>query len=173
MTFDLDSFLKEIYRVTKGTMIVFCAIGQMSYIRNFFIDNKDVTVRQLIWEKTNPLPMNGEKIYLSGIENAVWIKKRNATFNAFCKNTVFRYPSGSSEIHPTEKNHKLLAELIADNSNPHQIILDPCAGSGSTLLMAHDLGRKYIGFELDEGYYKKAKKRLDQETAQMNIFDFI
>ena len=44
------------------------------------------TVRHLVWEKTNPSPMNGQYIYLSGIENAVWFKKKGATFNAHCKN---------------------------------------------------------------------------------------
>lgn len=39
--------------------------------------------------------MNGQHIYLSGIENAVWFKKRGGTFNAHCKNTVFEYPCGS------------------------------------------------------------------------------
>lgn len=45
-----------------------------------------------IWRKTNPSPMNGQHIYLSGIENAVWFKKRGGVFNAHCKNTVFDYP---------------------------------------------------------------------------------
>ena len=75
-------------------------------------------------------------------------------------------------MHPTEKNHSLISKLIADNSNEEQIVFDPCAGSGSTLLMAHELNRKYLGFELNADYYSRAKKRLDQETAQMNIFDF-
>lgn len=170
ITFELKPFLEELYRITKGTLIIFCGQGQISEIFNFFLDKKG-TVRQLIWEKTNPSPMNGELIYLSGIENAIWVRKPNATFNGFCKNTVFRFPIGSSEIHPTEKNHDLLAELINDNSNVGDVVFDACAGSGSTLLVAHNMGRKYIGFELSKEYYAKAKQRLEQETAQMNIWD--
>ena len=173
ITFDLEKFLAEVYRVTKSTLIIFCGRGQMSKIYNFYVNNKDSTTRQLIWEKTNPSPMNGQKIYLSGIENAVWVKKKGGTFNAFCQNTVFRYPSGSSELHPTEKNHDLLRKLIQDNSNVGDIVLDPCAGSASTLLIAHEMGRKFIGSELDKEFYKKAKTRLDSVLAQTNIFDFI
>ena len=172
ITFDLDAFLEEIYRVTKGTIIIFCGIGQVSPIWNYF-KGTDASVRQLIWEKANPSPINGEKLYLSGIENAIYARKPNAVFNAFCKNTVFRYPTGSSEIHPTEKNHRLLEELINDNSNVGDVVFDPCAGSASTLLVANEIGRKFIGFELDPLFYEKAKRRLDDETAQMNIFDFI
>ena len=104
--------MEQIYRVTKGTVIVFCGIGQVSPIYNFFRDKDNGTVRQLLWVKTNPSPMNGDSVYLSGVENAVWYRKPNSTFNAHCKNTVFEYASRTSKLHPTEKNHKLIAELI-------------------------------------------------------------
>lgn len=162
-TFDLHSFLEETYRVAKGTIIIFCGQHQLSEIKNFFQEKQDKnkgTVRQLIWKKTNPSPMNGQHIYLSGIENAIWFKKRGGTFNAHCKNTVFEYPSGRSKLHPTEKNHDLLKELILDNSNEGEIIFDPCAGSGSHLLVAKQNGRNYIGTEINEEYFNIAKSRM-------------
>lgn len=162
-TFDLNDFLNEVYRVTEGTIIIFCGMNQFSTIREFFAEKqaaKEGTVRQLIWKKTNPSPMNGQYIYLSGIENALWFKKKGGTFNARCKNTVFEYPCGRSKMHPTEKNHKLLEELILDNSNPGDLVFDPCAGSGSHLLVARDNGRDFIGVELDEGYFKITEDRL-------------
>ena len=167
-TFDLNDFLNEVYRVTEGTIIIFCGMNQFSTIREFFAEKqatKEGTVRQLIWKKTNPSPMNGQYIYLSGIENAVWFKKKGGTFNARCKNTVFEYPCGRSKMHPTEKNHKLLEELILDNSNPGDLVFDPCAGSGSHLLVARDNGRDYIGVELDEGYFKIAEDRLSDAVS--------
>ena len=108
----------------------------------------------------NPSPMNGQHIYLSGIENAVWFKKRGGVFNAHCKNTVFRYPCGRSKLHPTEKNHGLLKELILDNSNPGDIIFDPCCGSGAHCLVAKENGRNYIGCEINKDYFEIAQNRL-------------
>lgn len=166
LTFNIQEFLEKVYRITKGTIIVFCGKEQLSEIHKFFSDKQKKnggTVRQLIWEKTNPSPMNGQHIYLSGIENAVWFKKRGGTFNAHCKNTVFKHPTGRSKLHPTEKNHKLLEELILDNSNDGDLVFDPCAGSGSHLLVASKLNRKYVGCELNEDYFKIAKERLDDE----------
>jgi site-specific DNA-methyltransferase (adenine-specific) len=163
MTFDLYEWLHEVYRITSGTIIIFCAKEQLSEIYNFFANkqqNKQGTVRQLIWEKSNPSPMNGQYIYLSGIENAVWFKKKGASFNAHCKNTVFKYPNGRSKLHPTEKNHDLLKELILDNSNENDVVFDPCSGSGSHLLVAKELNRQYLGIELNEEYYEIAKDRL-------------
>lgn len=169
MTFDINEFLSEVYRVTSGTVVIFCGKEQLSPIHKFFSDKQKKskgTVRQLIWEKTNPSPMNGQHIYLSGIENAVWFKKRGGTFNAHCKNTVFKYPCGRSKLHPTEKNHDLLREIILDNSNEEDIIFDPCAGSGSHLLVAKENGRNYIGCELEEQYFHIANKRMyTVETA--------
>lgn len=165
VTFDLEEFLKQVYRVTKGNVIIFCGKEQLSQIHKFFSDKQKKhlgTVRQLIWKKSNPSPMNGQYIYLSGIENAVWFKKRGGVFNAKCKNTVFEYPCGRSKLHPTEKNHELLKELILDNSNEGDIVFDPCCGSGSHCLVAKNNGRNYIGIELNKEYYEIAKERLGE-----------
>ena len=169
-TFNLQEFLIEVYRVTKGTIVVFCGQHQFSEIKNFFQEKQDKnkgTVRQLVWRKTNPSPMNGKHIYLSGIENAVWFKKRGGVFNANCKNTVFDYPCGRSKLHPTEKNHDLLKELIFDNSNEGDIVFDPCMGSGSHGLVAVENNRHFIGIELDEGYFNIAKKRIEEAVNDL------
>lgn len=163
LTFDLKEFLSEVYRVTEGTIIIFCGMGQFSEIYNFFAEKqqkKEGTVRQLIWKKTNPSPMNGQFIYLSGIENMVWFKKKGGTFNAHCKNTIFEYPCGRSKQHPTEKNHKLLEELILDNSDAGDLVFDPCCGSGSHLLVARNTGRDFFGVELNDKYFNIAQDRL-------------
>lgn len=162
VTFELEPFLERVWNVTKGTIIIFCGKEQVSSIHKWFAEKQQKklgTVRQLIWEKTNPCPLNGQYVYLSGIENAIWFRKKGGTFNAHCKNTVFRHPLGSSKLHPTEKNHKLLKELIEDNSNEGDLIFDPCAGSGSTCLVAKELGRNYIGIDCIEEYYNVMKAR--------------
>ena len=171
LTFDLINFLEQLYDKTKSTIIIFCGKEQVSIIHSFF-NNKQKkgkgTVRQLIWEKSNPSPMNGQHIYLSGVENAIWFKKRGGTFNAHCKNTVFKYPIGRSKLHPTEKNHLLLQELILDNSNENDLILDPCMGSGSTGVVALQNNRNFLGMELDENYFNIAENRI---YKQLNNID--
>lgn len=163
VTFDLLNFLDKVYSITDGTIIIFCGKEQFSTIFNYFAkkqNDKRGTVRQIIWQKSNPAPLQGQYIYLSGIENAVWFKKRGATFNAHCKNTVFKYPNGRSKIHPTEKNHDLIKELILDNSNEGDIVFDPCCGSAAHCLCAEQLNRKYIGVELDKQYFDIAVERI-------------
>ena len=173
MTFNLEEFLNEVYRVTKGTVVIFCGKEQISPIHKYFSDKQKKklgTVRQLIWQKSNPSPMNGQHIYLSGIENAVWFKKKGGIFNAHCKNTVFKYPCGRSKVHPTEKNHDLLKELISDNSNAEDIIFDPCMGSGTTAIACINTNRNFIGFELDKHYCDIANKRIKNKQSQIKLF---
>ena len=160
ITFDIHEFLKEVDRICSGTIIIFCAKNQLSDVFNYFENNKSGTVRQLVWQKSNPSPMNGQHIYLSGIENAIWFKKRGSVFNAHCKNTVFKHPTGRSKLHPTEKNHALLIELILDNSNENQVVLDPCMGSSSTGVACLNTNRKFIGIELDDNYFDIGAERM-------------
>lgn len=165
LTFDLGTFLEQIFRVTKNSLVIFCGKEQFSEIYTFFASKRG-TVRPIIWEKSNPSPMNGQHIYLSGVEMAVWFKHSGKkTFNAHCKNTVFKHPNGRSKQHPTEKNHDLLKELILDNTNENDIVFDPCLGSGSHLLVAKQLNRQFLGCEIDIVYFDKALNRLQSQVS--------
>lgn len=159
-TFDLDVFLNEVYRVTKNSICIFCSKEQFSQIYKFFASKKG-TVRPVIWRKTNPSPMNGQYVYLSGVELAVWFKKSGAkVFNAHCKNSVFDYPNGKRVWHPTQKNLELFKELILDNTNVGDLVFDPCIGGGTTAIASKETGRNYIGIEINEDYYKKTLERI-------------
>lgn len=64
------------------------------------------------------------------------------------------------KIHPTQKPVGLLKQLIQTFTDEGDIVIDPCAGSGSTLRAARELGRPSYGFEVDKGYYKEAIKKM-------------
>lgn len=74
-------------------------------------------------------------------------------------------------IHPTQKPIALYEWLLSRYAKPDDIILDTHVGSASSLIACHRKGYSYVGFELDEYYYKLAKERLEAEKAQMSIFD--
>ncbi|MCY4223322.1 MAG: site-specific DNA-methyltransferase [Bacteroidetes bacterium] len=90
--------------------------------------------------------MNGQYLFLSGVECAVYFRKSGATFNGHCLNTVFRYPNGSSKRHPTEKPLPLFKEFVSLLTNENGLVLDPCVGSGTTAVACKELGRRYIGY---------------------------
>ena len=167
VTFAIEDALKEIDRICKGSFYIFCGTEQVSSIRKFFADKK-YTTRLCIWEKTNPSPMNGQYTWLSGIECFVFAKKKNATFNEHCRNTVFKYPTVRGKLHPTMKPLFLFEELIKASSNENDTVLDFTMGSGTTGVACKKLNRNFIGIELDKEYFDIAKKRI-KETKKGSI----
>jgi site-specific DNA-methyltransferase (adenine-specific) len=158
-TFPLADFLMEINRVTKGSVYIFCASEQLSEIRSALVQN-GFTTRVCVWEKTNPSPMNGQHVWLSGIELCVYGRKKGATFNEHCKNTVFRHPCGRNKLHPTQKPLELFERFILASTNQGDVVLDPCMGSGTTAIACINTNRNYIGFELDKHYCEIANERI-------------
>ena len=84
--------------------------------------------------------------------------------------TGFRYPTQvwkfkrdilTSNIHPTQKQIAVYEELIKTYSNPGDLLLDNCSGSGTIAIAALNTGRHFIGFETNENYYNESLKRID------------
>ena len=78
------------------------------------------------------------------------------------------------KIHPSQKPVAVLKKLIEIFTDPGDVVIDPCCGSGSTLRAAMECGRSAYGFEIDRNFYQRAKEEmLNYETdGQMDITDF-
>lgn len=93
------------------------------------------------------------------------------SFNSNAK--VFEYaPQDKSRFHPTQKPIALYEWILNNYAQPGDTILDTHVGSASSLIACRNTNHKYVGFEIDERYYRLAKKRLDAAEAQMNLYDF-
>lgn len=79
------------------------------------------------------------------------------------------------KIHPAQKPVAVLKRLIEIFTDPGDVVIDPCCGSGSTLRAAMELGRSAYGFEIDRNFYQRAKDEMIvlERNPQMNIKDFI
>lgn len=76
------------------------------------------------------------------------------------------------KIHPTQKPQEVLKKLITLFTDENDVVIDPCAGSGSTLRAARDLQRRCYGFEISREFYKKAIDEMLKEDSytQVNLF---
>ena len=165
VTFDLKEFLPLVDRLVTGSVYIFCGHQQISPIVSF-LRERDYRTRLLTWEKTNPCPLNGQYFWLSGTEMICFGKRAGATYNGHCRSSVLRYPrSGNRSGHPTEKPVALLKDLIETSTNPGDLVLDPCMGSGSTGVAAALANRRFIGVELHPPWYATAVERIRKAEA--------
>ena len=81
----------------------------------------------------------------------------------------YRKDSDTPKVHPTQKPVKLLTRLIEIFTDPGEVVIDPCAGSGSTLLAAAMCNRKAYGFEIKKDFFKSAQKQV-LSRVQKQIF---
>jgi adenine-specific DNA-methyltransferase len=73
---------------------------------------------------------------------------------------VIDWHYSGNRLHPTQKPVQSLKPLISAFTQPQDIVLDPFSGSGSTLVAARDLGRRFIGIDLDPDHHRTARQRL-------------
>lgn len=119
------------------------------------------------WHKTNPIPACGNK-YLTDTEFILFFREKGVkVYGAFdTKRTWYATPLNQSDKkkygHPTVKPLSILENLVINSSQEGELIFDPFMGSGSMGEAAIKNGRRFIGIELDEGYFKIAQNRIEE-----------
>ena len=164
-TFTPGEFLALVLPLVTGSVYVFCGTEQVSELRAGLVA-AGMSTRFCIWHKPDAGPVNGQHLWLSSVECCVFGKKPGATFNYFCKSSVWHYNIARNTAHPTGKPVDLMKYLVAASSNPGNTILDPCVGSGTTGVAAVELGRRFIGVEISEEYCRIARERIDTAERQ-------
>lgn len=165
---DLLEMVEQSVRVCSGSFYIFCGTEQISTLATAF-KSFGLTTRVGAWEKSNPSPMNGGRLWLSGLEFCVFARKPKATFNEKCQKALWKNPVGRSKIHPTEKPVALMERLISASTNIGDTVLDFTMGSGTTGIASVNLGRRFCGVELNCEYFELAKNRIsDAQRAKSN-----
>lgn len=153
----------------NGSIVLFHSFEQFSEIKGILEENGMIFKDKIIWKKTNPMPRNRDRRYISNCEIASWYVKKGSkwTFNRQnekYQQMIFEFPAesggGFKRYHPTQKNLKLIEEIIKIHTNTGDIVLDCFMGSGTTGIACKRLNRKFIGIELKSEYYEIAKNRL-------------
>ena len=119
-----------------------------------------------VWLKTNPMPQISADRPGMGWEPICYFHRDDLkpTWHGGGKAGNYRLNSVSGEEHPTSKPIGMVADWVRLFSNPGDLVLDPFAGSGTTLRAAKDEGRRAIGIEIDERYCEVIAKRLSQDA---------
>ena len=84
--------------------------------------------------------------------------------------SVLFFNNEKDNFHPTQKPVELFEYLIKTYTNEGGLVLDNCMGSGTTAIACINTNRNYIGFEIDEEYYRKSMDRINSHVSQMTLF---
>lgn len=115
------------------------------------------------WNKGN---VTRNRWYMKHIEYTLYLwKGRAKVINSPGSKQIFACPAPFGKIHPTQKPVELMAHYIENSSQPGDLVLEPFAGSGTTLLAALALGRRAIGIEVSVEHFEAAKERLEQAAS--------
>ena len=173
---DLSVFyamLPECYRVLKDDAF-FITFFSTKYIPDLFKHNPF----EYFWQCILHCPSGSvqSKIGYTKYMAVFVFKKGNPKLVKMSKDIFMDSPGKMVEPlegfidHPTPKPTAFIRELLAMFSKPHDLVFDPFAGSGSTLVAAKEMGRQYLGFEIEADYVALAKQRLSKREKNLTNY---
>jgi site-specific DNA-methyltransferase (adenine-specific) len=160
---ELDAVLVECGRVTDRWVV-----STLDYRHAFQVDQTPPaglrTLRIGVWVKTNPMPQISADRPGQGWEAIAFMHRDDTrpAWNGGGRSGVWTYPVAQGEGHPTSKPLPMVSDWVRLFTNHGDTVLDPFAGSGTTLRAAMNEGRNAIGVELDERYCEVIARRLEQ-----------
>ena len=165
---DLDVLLTECGRVSRRWVV-----ASLDYRHAVHVDDAPPaglrTLRIGIWVKPNPMPQISADRPGQGWEAIAFMHRADVkpAWNGGGRSGVWTFPVVQNVGHPTVKPLPMVSDWVRLFTEPGDTILDPFAGSGTTLRAASDNGRRAIGIEREERYCEVAAKRLGQQAFDL------
>lgn len=167
MHFCSKMLIKEPKETGKApAMIVFCSFQQIQMVMDYgeqygFKNSFPI----FFCKKTSPQVLKANMRIVGAMEYAVVLyRDKLPKFNndgKMIKNWFeWKIDNSYPKVHPTQKPIPVLKELIRIFTDVGDVVIDPCAGSGSTLRAAAELNRNSFGFEIKKDFYKKANEKM-------------
>lgn len=160
-------YFEELIRVSKNQIIWGC---------NYF--DYSLVGGRIIWDKCNDgTSQSGAEIAYCSLHNKVdiirYMWRGMMQGKSISEGTIQQGNKSLNEkrIHPTQKPVLLYEALLEKYAKPGDIILDTHVGSASSLIACHNTNHKFVGFEIDEHYYKPSSERFKKATSQMTLFE--
>lgn len=175
---NIDLLKKEFLRVIKptGNIFIFTAYNLLGDWHKAFDPIFD-SFQIMIWHKTNPPPKLRRAGFLNSCEIICCMWNKGHTWNFTTQKEMHNFIEtpicmGKERVeHPTQKPIKVLTHILRIASNEGDLVLDPFMGVGSTGVACKEVGRDFIGIEIEKKYVDLTKKRL-QGTKPQAEFSF-
>lgn len=148
----------EMFRISKNQII---------FGGNYFTDFLPPSNCWIVWDKLGDLKL-GKQIPFAHCELA-WTSFKKTVRKYTLRSQGFIKDTKDIRVHPTQKPSELFNWIIRDFSQEKELICDPFMGSGTTGVACKELGRNFIGIEIDKSYYEIAQKRIAQATQELFV----
>lgn len=190
-----ESWLTKVKKILKptGSIWVFGTYHNIGILNVIFQKLNIEILNEIIWYKRNAFPNLSGRRYTASHETILWghvgENKREYYFDydftkkASCPEdnlkkpgkqmrTVWDIPNNKKKEelaygkHPSQKPLRVLRRMILSTSKPNDICLTPFAGAASECVAAKELGRRFIGFELEKKYVELSNQRLENTQVK-------
>ena len=156
----IEPAFDEIYRVLKPDRfcISFYGWNKVDAFMNAWREAGFYPVGHLVWVKKYA---SGKNFLSYRHEQAYLLAKGRPEAMPFPLRDVLQWEYTGNKLHPNQKPMYALRPLVGTFSRPGEIVLDPFCGSGSTLATAKQMGRHYIGIDIEEKHCRTSQQRLE------------
>lgn len=174
---DCEQYAPEFYRILKDGSHCYVMTNHINLIHmlNTFTNAGFHFIKSLIWDKGNKIM---GQYYMSQFEYILFFRKgRGIPINNCGTSDIISIPNvklkdtDGSNLHDTEKPVTLYKILIDNSTKSNDIVMDPFMGIGGAGVACKELGRRFIGIEIDNKYFRVAEKRINQSEIRGVIDD--
>ena len=166
----MDEYFAECLRIMKDNTAIycFCSWHNIDFFKKTF--EKYFKLKNVIvWVKNKQGCGDLKASYAPKHEFILYGNKGRKCFTNKRMPDVFFADKTRNENHPTEKPVSLLSTFIRNSSNANEVVFDGFMGSGSTGVACVRTSRRFIGIEIDVGYFNKAKQRIDTVDKHQHL----
>lgn len=167
----VDEFIRIL--APQGNIFAFTSYNLLGEWHRAF-DPRFRTFQYMVWHKTNPPPKVRRAGFLNSCELIVCMWNKGHTWNFSTQKAMHNFIEtplcmGKERLkdpfHPTQKPLRVLRHIIEIASNPGDLTFDPFMGVGSTGVAALEMGRRFLGTEIDDTYFRGAERRLSRSSS--------
>ena len=162
--------LGAMFAASSGWVLAFCALEQFGSYQK--AAGPDRWMRAAVWDRPDGTPQISGDRPGQGAEGIAVMHSRETkpAWNGGGQRGLWRFPRNKLDTgHPTTKPLPLMVTLVSLFATGS--VCDPFMGSGTTGVACAQLGRKFIGIEIEPRYFDIACKRIEQAYAQGRLFD--
>ena len=175
----ISKYIKECYRILKNNsaMYMFTSHKTVDFFKQE-LENTGFNVKNMIiWDKQRQGMGDTSTVFGFQYELIFFVSKGQPKIRGKRLSDIWSFPKvvGRNQVHQNQKPIELIERCVTKHSNEGDVVFDGFVGSGTTAIACINTNRNYIGFELDEGYYKASIERIDNHVKdkQIELFEML